>query len=62
MLLHDKDYKYGESTREMGGNITKDGFSKFFKIYKETQLLQNKTGKGRKRFIQNQLMIRELKD
>lgn len=49
VLLSEQGYSYEEIRRQIGGNITKGGISKFLKKYKETQSLQNQTGKGRKR-------------
>lgn len=48
MLLLDQSYIYEDIRRAIGGNWFKGGISKFFGRYKETQSLQNKTGKGRK--------------
>ena len=49
VLLSEQGYSYEEIRRNIGGNLTKGGISKFLKRYKETQSLQNQTGKGRKR-------------
>ncbi|XP_060538389.1 6-phosphogluconate dehydrogenase, decarboxylating isoform X1 [Pantherophis guttatus] len=49
VLLSEQGCSYEEIRRKMGGNLTKGGISKFLKRYKETQSLENLTGKGRKR-------------
>ena len=40
---------YEDIGRQVGGNLTKDSISKYLKRYKETCLLENQAGEGRKR-------------
>ena len=49
VLLSEQGYTYEEIGRQIGGNSTKGGISKFLKRYKETRSLQNQIGKGRER-------------